>query len=233
MEKYNVTGILLLAGDSTRYGDTNKNLELLSEDKTVLEYSLDVFNNNEIIDDIILVAREEDLGEVYSIIEKYDELKPVRVVIGGKTRMDSVYNALTSTDSMFVIIHDAARPFIKDEYINGVFDQLDSYWGASIGVKSRDTVKVTGSSNLVDYTTDRNNTWIVQTPQAFDREMLLRCHDFHSNDMDITDDCMLLEREGLSVKMVEGDYTNIKITTKDDLAILKSLEKIKVKKMSE
>ena len=98
--------------------------------------------------------------------------------------------------------------------------------------KSKDTIKICDEEGKVIETTNRNNTWIVQTPQCFNRGVLLYCHNKHLNDEDITDDCMLLEREGFTIKMVEGDYSNIKLTTTEDLDILKSINNIKVKKLN-
>ena len=113
-----VTGIILAAGNSTRYGkNINKNFEMIN-DKTVLSYSLRAFNINKNISDIILVIREADTDIINDIL--YNEVidKPIKLVIGGNSRMESVYNALISTNSKYVIIHDGARPLIKQKYID-------------------------------------------------------------------------------------------------------------------
>ena len=102
---------------------------------------------------------------------------------------------------------------------------MKRYDGVSIGVKSTDTIKITDNYDEVINTTKRSNTWIVQTPQCFKRDILLKCHENHLNDKDITDDAMLLELDGYKVKMIEGDYSNIKITTQDDLVVAKTLIK--------
>lgn len=231
--KKDVTGIILLAGNSTRYGIySNKNFELIDNNKTLLDYNLEVFLNNENIDDVILVIREEDILETYNIINKYKTDKKIKIINGGNTRKESVYKALNNTNSEIVIINDCARPFIKDEYINDLIKETELYWGSSIGVKSKDTIKICDEEDKVVETTNRNNTWIVQTPQCFNRKVLLYCHNNHLNDQDITDDCMLLEREGFTIKMVEGDYSNIKLTTIEDLDIIRSINNTKVKKLN-
>ena len=220
-----VTGIILSAGDSTRYGKgINKNFDLLN-DKEVLNYSFDVFNKSEYIDDIIIVFKNGDIGKILDIIKNNIIEKPISLVEGGKTRKDSVYNALLHSNNDYVIIHDGARPIITNNYIKECLSNMKRYDGVSIGVKSTDTIKITDNYDEVINTTKRSNTWIVQTPQCFKRDILLKCHENHLNDKDITDDAMLLELDGYKVKMIEGDYSNIKITTQDDLVVAKTLIK--------
>ena len=229
MDNNTVTGIILLAGDSTRYGNQkNKNFELL-ENGTVLDYNLKVFLNSNLIDNIILVIREQDILEIMSILDKYEIEKKVTIVFGGQSRRESVYNALFKTNSKYVVIHDCARPFIKEEYIDKCLSAMNKFQGASIGVKAKDTIKICDDNGVVQKTTKRSNTWQVQTPQCFDRKTLLKAHNKYQYDVDITDDCMLLENEGYKVKIIEGDYTNIKITTKEDINYFKSLSKLKSK----
>ena len=99
------------------------------------------------------------------------------------------------------------------------------YDGATIAVKSKDTIKISDDNNIVTATTERKNTWIIQTPQCFRRETLLKAHEKFKNNQTITDDCMLIELLGKQVKLIEGDYTNIKITTPDDINLIKEFLK--------
>jgi len=122
------------------------------------------------------------------------------------------------------LIHDGARPLIKKEFIDNLLDQMNDYKGATIAVKAKDTVKIGNENDEVIATTNRNNTWIVQTPQCFDRKILLRCHETTPDNLS-TDDCTLLERENYKVKLVNGDYSNIKLTTKEDINIIKEYVK--------
>ena len=217
----NVTGIILVAGNSTRYGKgTNKNFEILN-DKYVISYSLDVFNNNDYIDDIIIVIRKDDIDIIKNIIDNTDFNKPIKCVFGGNSRQESVYNALLSTDSRYVVIHDGARPLIKQRYIDDCVCALDKYDGALVGVVSKDTVKIVDENMEIISSTNRNNTYLAQTPQCFNRSVLLELHEKYKNYDNIFDDCMLLERENKRIKMVKGDYSNIKITTHEDLDIAK------------
>jgi len=213
-----VTAIILIAGNSTRFGTNgNKNFEKING-KYVFEYSLEAFLDNEYVDNIIVAIKKNERDLVEQIL--VNVTKEIKVIIGGNTRKESVYNCLRETNSDIVIIHDGARPMIKQNYINECIESINKVKGVTIGVKSKDTIKITDEDNIVINTTKRSNTWLIHTPQCFDRKILLRMHEKYDNE-DITDDCMLLELDGYKVKIIEGDYTNIKITTKEDMNIIK------------
>ena len=97
---------------------------------------------------------------------------------------------------------------------------MDNFKGVTVGVKSKDTIKIASNDGIIEQTTNRSNTWVIQTPQCFDRLSLLEAHDKFKNDLDITDDCMILERNNERVKIISGDYSNIKLTTFDDLNLV-------------
>ena len=147
------------------------------------------------------------------------------MVVGGSSRKESVYNCLKETTADIVIIHDGARPAIKQNYIDKCIESMKEFKGVTIGVKSKDTIKITDENQVVVNTTVRANTWIVQTPQCFDRNILFIMHEKYKHD-EVTDDCMLLEKEGYPIKIIEGDYTNIKITTYEDINIIKEFVKL-------
>lgn len=217
-----VTAIVLVAGNSNRYGkNRNKNFEIING-KTILSYSLNEFNKNENIDNIIIAVKQNEISTVKHIIEKEQFTKNVKIISGGKTRAESVYNCIKNINSDIVIIHDGARPLIKQEYINKCIENIDKYKGVTIGVKSKDTIKIANENNMVISTTNRNNTWMIQTPQCFDRQTLLETHEKYKNAV-VTDDCELLEKDNYKIKIIEGDYTNIKITTYDDFEIANRL----------
>lgn len=215
-----VTGIIVAAGNSTRFGQgRNKNLFEVNE-KPIIEYSIEVLNKSKKINDIILVIKPEE-REYFEDIQKIIKLdKPIKYVNGGETRMESVYNALKETNSDIVIIHDGARPRIKEEYIDRCLEAMEEFKGATVAVKSKDTIKICDDNGVVIETTKRANTYLIQTPQCFNREILLDLHEKFKGDNEITDDCMVLEKGGYSIKVVEGDYTNIKVTTFDDLHLV-------------
>lgn len=215
-----VTAIILVAGNSTRYGQNrNKNFEIVNG-RTVLSYSFKQFDTNKYVDDIIIAAKQDEIDTVKEILKQENPNKEFKIVIGGNTRAESVYNCIKESDSKIVIIHDGARAAVKQEYINKCIESMEEYKGVTIGVKSKDTIKITDDNGIVTTSTNRNNTWVIQTPQCFDREILLKMHEKYKND-EVTDDCMLLEKDNYKVKILEGDYTNIKITTYEDIKIIK------------
>lgn len=196
-----VTAILLVAGNSNRYGQNrNKNFEIING-KTILSYSLNEFNKNENIDNIIIAVKQNEIPKVKQIIEKEQFTKNIKIINGGKTRAESVYNCIKNTNSDIVIIHDGARPLIKQEYINKCIENIDEFKGVTIGVKSKDTIKIANENNMVISTTNRKNTWMIQTPQCFDRQTLLEMHEKYKS-ADVTDDCELLEKDNYKIKII-------------------------------
>ena len=217
--KEKVTAIILAAGNSVRFGtNTNKNFEIING-KSVLSYSLNAFNQNPYIDNIVIATKENEKEIVKDIVNKESYTKNIQIVTGGNTRKESVYNCIKNLDSNIVIIHDGARPLIKQEYINKCIESMNEFNGVTIGVKSKDTIKIADENNLVINTTKRDNTWLIQTPQCFNKEILLEMHKKYKND-DTTDDCALLEKNNYKIKIIEGDYKNIKITTLEDIKIV-------------
>ena len=152
----------------------------------------------------------------------YDE-NSITVVEGGQTRRESVRNALLATDADIVLIQDAARPFLKREYIDGCLDAMDRYPGATVAAPSTDTIKISREDQTVDHTTDRSRTWQTQTPQCFDRQVLLEANARYDGSIEATDDCMLLERTGFPVALIPGSAENIKITRPLDLKLAELL----------
>lgn len=215
-----VTAVILVAGNSTRYGQNrNKNFEII-HGKTVMSYSLEAFHQNTYIDNIIIGAKKQEIPVIEDIIQKEQLTKPISVVVGGNSRQETVYHCIQKTKADIVIIHDGARPTIKQEYINECIESMEEFKGATVGVRSKDTIKITDENNIVIQSTQRSNTWIIQTPQCFDRKTLLKLHKKYETEK-VTDDCMLLEKNQDKVKILEGNYTNIKITTYEDMKVIK------------
>lgn len=215
-----VTAIILAAGNSIRYGkNRNKNFEEI-KNKPVLQYSIECFDNNPNIDNILIASKADEVDIINSMISKINPNNKIKVILGGKTRKESVYNCITKTNSDIVIIHDGARPVIKQEYINNSLETMKEFKGTSMAVKSKDTIKITDDNGVVLESTKRSNTWIIHTPQCFERSILVKAHEECINDENITDDCMLLEKLGYKIKLIEGDYTNIKLTNYEDLKII-------------
>ncbi len=214
-----VSGIIAAGGSSTRFGTgQNKTLCLLAG-RPVLAYSLRTFLASPAVDEVILVARSGEEQAVRALAQSLAPQKPVAVVTGGADRVASVQKGLAAAKGEIVLIHDGARPFVTEKMITDCLAALEGADGVTAAIPSRDTVKLADGRGNVIATTCRRETFLVQTPQAFYREQLLRLHRTLSDRDTVTDDCMLLERAGLRVKLVAGSERNLKITTPNDLLL--------------
>lgn len=209
---------------------------LLLDHLPVLVHTLKVFQQAEIIDEIILVLPPDDVASAQQqLINKYGLTKVTAVVAGGKERQDSVRNGLATITGEYdiVVIHDAVRPFVTEESIKQVVYAAKTTGAASAGVKAKDTIKETKKNNLVAATIPRQNLWLTQTPQAFKFELLKKAYTAAYSDKYYgTDDASLIERIGAKVKMIDGSYENIKITTPEDLIMAEALMKNKSGEMN-
>jgi 2-C-methyl-D-erythritol 4-phosphate cytidylyltransferase/2-C-methyl-D-erythritol 2,4-cyclodiphosphate synthase len=202
---------------------------LLLDHVPVLIHTLKVFQKSKVIDNIILALPQDDLVSVrQELIDKYGLSKVTTIIAGGKERQDSVRNGLTTINGKcdVVVIHDAVRPFVTEKMIKGVVDAAKTTGAASAGVKAKDTIKETKKDNMVAVTIPRQNLWLTQTPQAFKFEFLIKAYKTAYDEKFYgTDDASLVERIGKKVKMIEGSYENIKITTSEDLIMAEALMK--------
>lgn len=191
--------------------------------KTVLERSVNAFLNISDVDEVIVVAREKDIPAFSDILN--DER--VSFVVGGDTRQQSVMNALDVIDDCeLIIIHDGARPLIKSEDIENTIRAAKENKAAAVGVFVKDTVKVVDKNGFVVSTPDRSTLFAVQTPQIFDFELYKNAaQNAREKGLDFTDDCQLVESFNQKVKTVVGSYSNIKITTPDDIVLAENLLK--------
>lgn len=191
--------------------------------KTVLERSVNAFLNISDVDEVIVVAREKDIPAFSDILT--DER--VSFVVGGDTRQQSVMNAVDVIDDCeLIIIHDGARPLIKSEDIENTIRAAKENKAAAVGVFVKDTVKVVDKNGFVVSTPDRSTLFAVQTPQIFDFELYRNAaQNAREKGLDFTDDCKLVESFNQKVKTVVGSYSNIKITTPDDIVLAENLLK--------
>jgi 2-C-methyl-D-erythritol 4-phosphate cytidylyltransferase len=210
--------IIPAAGQGKRMGAGKNKLLLELNSIPVFIHSLKVFEEDELCDGIILAIHPQDEAEFNSLLKKYGVKKVLELVPGGKERQDSIYNALkTVKGDGIILVHDAARPFIRKEHIHGLLDTALETGAAIIGVQAKDTMK-TVRDDVVMATVERSSLWAVQTPQAFRFSVLYRAYEQAEKDGFIgTDDSSLVERISHPVTMVEGDYDNIKLTTQEDL----------------
>ncbi|WP_110461797.1 2-C-methyl-D-erythritol 4-phosphate cytidylyltransferase [Ruminiclostridium sufflavum] len=217
----NTTVIITAAGKGTRMNsDINKQYINISG-IPVLARTIDVFQKCEAIDNIIVVVNEENMEYCrLNIIERFHFSKVGSLVGGGAERQDSVYKGLCAVDKCckILLVHDGARPFVSNKDILACINGVKAYGACGIGVKLKDTVKICNKSGFVESTPDRSSLWSIQTPQAFSYEIIMDAHNKAIQSGYIgTDDMVLAERLGIPVKIIEGSYQNIKITTPEDL----------------
>lgn len=224
------SAIIVCAGNSTRMNGVNKILLPLGE-SNVIGNSLMAFEKCETITDIVVVCRECDEESIKETAGKIGITKLHAFARGGETRQKSVMNGLRkiSPDTELIAIHDGARPLVKPEHIEKTIKDASVFGGATLGVPVKDTIKIV-HDGLIDDTPHRPSLYITQTPQVFKRRIYFEGVDFAAeHELDFTDDCQLIEAIGTKVCMTTGDYTNIKITTPEDIEIAEVLLKRKEK----
>ena len=220
-----ISAIVLAGGRGKRmnYHKSKQFIEI--KGKPVLVYTLEKFIYNKSIDEVILVLPEDEVDYCKKeVLQKYS-LKVDRIVIGGKERQDSVFNALEAMEKAnIVLIHDGARPFISEKIIEEGIKYANIYGAAAPGVTPKDTIKIKNEDNISVDTPDRNTLVAVQTPQCFKYDEIYQCHrKIKEENAIVTDDTSVVERYGHKVYLYEADYTNIKITTPEDLILAERL----------
>lgn len=213
-ENMNYSAIVLCAGKGSRSGLTYNKMLYRFKNKTVYEMTMEIFLNDERCKQIVVVTKEEELDDLKKLISS----KKIDYVFGGKERQDSVYNGLQVVKEDYVLIHDGARPYLKKENIDDILECLNKNDACLLVVPVKDTIKVCIDGNIVK-TLPREQLVQAQTPQAFKTELIKRCYQKGKDENYIaTDDASLVEYfENIEVKAVLGSYSNIKITTPDDL----------------
>ena len=217
-----VTAIFPAAGSSTRMGGgVNKNLLKLAGEPILIR-TLKTFSQIERINFLIVVVGKDEVKTVEKLLSAEKNLKPWRVTIGGSERQYSIANGLKllPDDAEIVLVHDAARPLISVKTINDVIDAAKEFGGSIAAVPAKDTIKIVGADKFVRFTPPRRELVAVQTPQGFRRELLLQAYDKAAEENFLgTDDSSLVERLGVRIKVVDGGYDNIKITTPEDISV--------------
>jgi len=221
-----VSAIVAAAGKGERLkSKIRKPFVTLGKDPILL-YALKALDNSALIDEIILVVHQADLPRIKLFIKKAGLKKLKAAVVGGKRRMDSIKNGLAavSEETEYVIVHDGCRPFIDNKMISSVLCAAEVFGAAIVGVPVKPTIKETEKGGFVAATLKREFLVEVQTPQAFRKDILLRAYEKgFAEGANATDDASLVEGLGIKVKVVDGSYKNIKITTPEDLKYAKML----------
>lgn len=227
-----IVAIVPAAGFGKRFGqERNKPLHLL-KGRPLVAWVLEALQGVDEIDEIVPVFKEEDLMSGAELVEAYNISKARRIVCGGRERQDSVNNAVSVLDNntSIVLVHDGARPLVDRELFSRAIDSLKEFDGVVAGVPVKDTIKETDKSEgretgiIVKRTLDRSLLWAIQTPQVFDFQKLRGAYaKAYAEGFYATDDSALVEQYGGKIRIIEGSYRNIKITTPDDIIIAEAL----------
>lgn len=221
--------IIPAGGSGKRMKEKLSKQYLLLDGIPVLVHTLRIFQKSPIVDEIFLIVPENDIEFARQhIVEKYSISKVSRLLKGGRERQDSVRHGIRVLEKKhdIVVIHDGVRPFITEEILHAVLSEAAKGKAVTVGVPVKDTVKSVDGRGWVVETLDRNRLWLIQTPQAFARDIIQKAYeDAYRNNYYGTDDASLVERIGINVKVIHGSYDNIKITTKDDILLAEILIK--------
>lgn len=224
--------IILAAGQGKRMNAGKNKMFLEIAEIPLLIHTLKVFDEDHYCKKIILPINASEKSDIEGLLQRYSFNKTIEIVNGGKERQNSVYNGLQAVDKhddSIVLVHDGARPFVKQETIAQLVEMAAHKGSAIPGVRVKDTIKRVQDGQVID-TVERSSLWAVHTPQAFRLSTLKKAHK-HAVEKDYlgTDDASLVEALGEKVYMVEDHYLNIKITTPEDLYFAEAI----IKKMAQ
>lgn len=219
------TAIIVAAGSGRRMNSNTPKQFIEYKNKPILYYTIQAFEKSA-VDEILIVTNKEYIPYVKEdIVNQYSFSKVLDVIEGGRERYDSVYRGLQRLqETNYVLVHDGARPLVTPELIDGVIGKVREENAVIVGVKAKDTIKIVSEDGIVCDTPNRNNVWNIQTPQAFEYNLLKTAYDKIAmiEELVITDDAMVVEYVTKHpIKVLQGSYTNVKITTPEDLQLLK------------
>ena len=228
-----VSAIIVAGGKGRRMGTQISKQYIKIEGVEILAITLSKFEESKFIDNAVLVVPKDDVDFCSeNIIKKYGFKKITKVIPGGDERQDSVYNGLLSLpkETDIVVIHDGVRPFVSLDIIEKSISEAQKYGACGAAVPVKDTIKIADESGFVKSTPDRKNIFAIQTPQTFKYDVILKAHEMaQKSGKKYTDDTKLIEEMGMKVKLFEGSYSNIKITTPEDLYIGEYIYKMEEK----
>ncbi|MCH8272352.1 MAG: 2-C-methyl-D-erythritol 4-phosphate cytidylyltransferase [Candidatus Marinimicrobia bacterium] len=222
-----VSAVIVAAGTSKRMNDGVDKLAVQLSGKPLLAWTISRFESAEIIDEIIVVTKKDEIAKVREMTKSEGFRKVTSVVKGGAYRQQSAQNGLNavSTDSKVVLIHDGARPLIRASDIKRIVESAKETGAALLAVPSKDSVKEV-QDGIVKKTLPRESIWLAQTPQGFRKELLQEAFSSAEKEGYIgTDEASLVERIGKDVAIVEGHSSNIKVTVTPDIGVVQSLLK--------
>ena len=230
--KNKTTAIVLAAGQGKRMHSDVCKQYLLLRNRPLLYYSLKTFQDSFIDEIILVVGQNEESYCRREIVEKFHITKVKKIVEGGRERYHSVANGLREAEGEgYVFIHDGARPFLTEDILKRAYESVQEYNACVVGMPVKDTIKIADEKGFAQTTPNRKLVWQVQTPQVFEmklaknayEELFIKEEELKAQGIQITDDAMVVETLlHHPVKLVEGSYENIKITTPEDLKVADS-----------
>jgi len=228
-----VEAIIPTAGLGIRLSRKRPKPLIVIDGEPLFVHTLKVFEKAYCVDSVILVVHSRYRTSYEKYVKKYRLSKVKIVMVGGETRQESVKRAIEYLDkkTRMVLIHDGVRPFISLKLIQKAVDLCKKHRAVVVAVPVKQTIKRVDDQGFVEATLKRHKLWEVQTPQVFRRDILEKA--YRGNQMSlVTDDASLVENIGIKVKVAEGDYANIKITTPEDLMMAQMFLKQHKKKIS-
>ena len=226
--------IVLAAGSGSRMRSNIKKQYMEINEKPLIYYALKAFEDS-FTDEVVLVVSPGDIDYCKAeIVDKYGFTKVKRIVEGGAERYDSVRLGLhaVSDDTDYVMIHDGARPFVTEDIMQRSIDAAKENRACVVGMPVKDTIKISDADGFSVQTPDRKTLWMIQTPQTFEYSLIRKLYDKLEEDkeeikakgINITDDAMVVETfSDVKVKLVEGSYNNIKVTTPEDIGFAQAI----------
>lgn len=211
--------VIVAAGRGTRMGTKESKQYLLLQDKPVLVHTMELFQGMADIAEIVLVVGGDDVSRCEAFAREYGLSKVTAVVPGGSERQHSVLRGLRAIGAEWVMVHDGVRPLVTAEAVRRCMREAERSEACVLAVPVKDTIKQVNEAGVITATPDRRSLWAIQTPQAFRHARLVEAHERAAADGFVgTDDAVVVERYGgIAVTVAEGEYTNIKITTPEDL----------------
>ena len=221
-----VSAIIVSAGNSTRMGTDKQFINICG--KPAIIHTIKAFESSSIINEIVIVCKKDHLEDMVDIINKNNIKKVSAITPGGNSRQESVSLGIEKASKLAThfCIHDGARILVTPDIISRVVEKSFEFKCAAVGVPVKDTIKVIDMNGFIESTPNRSSLWAVQTPQVFERKVYMNAlENAKKLKQNYTDDCQLVENNGGKVYMLKGDYTNIKLTTIDDIEYAKTMFK--------
>ena len=224
MAKRNVA-VVLAGGKGSRMGNDIPKQFFEINGKTVLEYSVEAFDSNPSIDEVVIVSHKDYIDKVKALVSKNNYKKVAHVLEGGKERYDSSLAAVRkyAAEDVILILHDAARPLVSKRIIDNVISTMKSAKACGVAIASTDTILVC-NDGVLSSVPDRKTMYRAQTPQAFDIEVIRSAYEIGLKDpaFTATDDCgvVLKYRPDIPIRIVDGEDSNLKVTYRDDLKMV-------------